>query len=227
MSIHWTLIAGFLYAEIGVILLLLVPFISTRMWNKVFKSRFLRGLESQLIYYFYVLVAILILFFLDAIREMQKYSSEEQHSKTVGMSHLDTQMQMHMRLFRAQRNFYIAGFALFLFLVIKKLVSLISANAGLQVAKEAAIKQAESASRAAESLMTTPSVDESTGTADIKDLTEALEKAKKEAVTAKKDVASMKSQSESLAKEFDRLMGEKDRLERKVNIMGDGDKKDD
>ena len=25
------------------------------------------------------------------------------------MSHLDTQMQMHMRLFRAQRNFYIAG----------------------------------------------------------------------------------------------------------------------
>eukprot|EP00092_Neocalanus_flemingeri_P050274 GFUD01058060.1.p1 GENE.GFUD01058060.1~~GFUD01058060.1.p1 ORF type:complete len:228 (+),score=80.98 GFUD01058060.1:60-743(+) len=227
MSIHWTLIAGFLYAEIGVILLLLVPFISTRMWNKVFKSRFLRGLESQLIYYFYVLVAILILFFLDAIREMQKYSSEEQHSKTVGMSHLDTQMQMHMRLFRAQRNFYIAGFALFLFLVIKKLVSLISANAGLQVAKEAAIKQAESASRAAESLMTTPSVDESTDIADIKDLTEALEKAKKEAVTAKKDVASMKSQSESLAKEFDRLMGEKDQLERKVNIMGSGEKKDD
>ena len=38
------------------------------MWNKVFKSRFLKGLENQLIYYFYVLVAILILFFLDAIR---------------------------------------------------------------------------------------------------------------------------------------------------------------
>jgi hypothetical protein len=29
-------------------------------------------------------VAILILFFLDAIREMQKYSSEEQHQQTVG-----------------------------------------------------------------------------------------------------------------------------------------------
>ena len=81
-----------------------------RMWNKVFKSRFLKGLENQLIYYFYVLVAILILFFLDAIREMQKYSSEEQQQKTTGMSHLDAQMQMHMRLFRAQRNFYIAGY---------------------------------------------------------------------------------------------------------------------
>ena len=54
-------------------------------------------------------VAILILFFLDAIREMQKYSSEEQHQQAVGVSHLDAQMQMHMRLFRAQRNFYIAG----------------------------------------------------------------------------------------------------------------------
>ena len=31
-------------------------FFKFRMWNKVFKSRFLRGLESQLIYYFYVLV---------------------------------------------------------------------------------------------------------------------------------------------------------------------------
>ena len=89
-----TLDLGFLYVEIGVILLLLVPFISSkylffllilftwklifRMWNKVFRSNLIRGLESQLIYYFYVLVAILILFFLDSIREMQKYSSEEQ-----------------------------------------------------------------------------------------------------------------------------------------------------
>ena len=41
-----------------------------------------------------VKVAILILFFLDAIREMQKYSSEEQLQQQKGMSHLDTQMQM-------------------------------------------------------------------------------------------------------------------------------------
>ena len=80
-----------------------------RMWNKVFHSSIIRGLETQLIYYFYVLIAVLILFFLDAIREMQKYSSEEQITRRVGLSHLDTQMQMQMRLFRAQRNFFIAG----------------------------------------------------------------------------------------------------------------------
>jgi len=196
------------------------------MWNKVFKSRFLRGLESQLIYYFYVLVAILILFFLDAIREMQKYSAEETQQKTVGMSHLDTQMQMHMRLFRAQRNFYIAGFALFLCLVIKRLVGLISANAGLQAEKDAAMKQAESASRAAEMFMKDGGSGDSAGSGDVAEMKAELEKAKKEAEAAKKDMNSMKSQSESLAKEYDRLMEEKDKLQRKVNIMGD-DKKDD
>merc|ERR1711973_1009040 len=206
--------------------LLLVPFISTRMWNKVFKSRFLKGLENQLIYYFYVLVAILILFFLDAIREMQKYSSEEQNQKTSQMSHLDAQMQMHMRLFRAQRNFYIAGFALFLCLVIKRLVSLISANAGLQAEKDAAMKQAESASRAAEMFMKDGGSGDSAGSGDVAEMKAELEKAKKEAEAAKKDMNSMKSQSESLAKEYDRLMEEKDKLQRKVNIMGD-DKKDD
>jgi len=227
MSIHWTLIAGFLYAEIGVILLLLVPFISTRMWNKVFKSRFLKGLENQLIYYFYVLVAILILFFLDAIREMQKYSSEELQQKAAGgMSHLDAQMQMHMRLFRAQRNFYIAGFALFLCLVIKRLVSLISANAGLQAEKEAAMKQAESASRAAETFMKSGGGDDATSDPkEVKDLKEALAKAEKEAEAAKKDRDSMKAQSKSLTDEYDRLLAEKDKLERKIAISGD--KKDD
>merc|ERR1711973_703061 len=217
MSLHWTLIAGFLYAEIGALLLLLLPFISPRMWNKLIK-----GIENQFIYYFYVLVTILILFFLDAIREIRKYSSEEQNQKTSQMSHLDAQMQMHMRLFRAQRNFYIAGFALFLCLVIKRLVSLISANAGLQAEKDAAMKQAESASRAAEAFM---KGDAGAGD-DTKDVKEALAKAEKEATAAKKDRDSMKAQSESLTKEYDRLLAEKDKLERKVNIQGGGDKDD-
>jgi len=225
MSIHWTIIAGFLYAEIGTLFLLLVPFVSTRMWNKVFKSRFLKGLENQLIYYFYVLVAILILFFLDSIREMRKYSEDgaHDHSHGSGGNHLDVQMQAHMRLFRAQRNFYIAGFALFLCLVIKRMVSLIMANACLEAEKMAAMKQAESASRAAETLMASGSDGDN---AEVNDLKEKLAAAQKETDAAKKNVEAMKTQSESLAAEYDRLMAEKDKLEKKVNIMGDGDKKD-
>ena len=58
------ILAGFLYGEIGVTLILLIPFISNKTWRKLFKSRFLKGIENQFVYYFYILVAILILFFL-------------------------------------------------------------------------------------------------------------------------------------------------------------------
>merc|ERR1712226_1467047 len=91
---------------------------------------------------------------LDAIREMRKYSDDPQESDGHRHDgHLDVQMQTHMRLFRAQRNFYISGFALFLCLVIRRMVSLLSRNACLDLEKEAAMKQAQSASRAAETLM--------------------------------------------------------------------------
>lgn len=223
MSLHWTLIAGFLYAEIAVILILLIPFISAKTWNKLFKSRFLKGLENQLIYYFYVLVAILVLFFLDALREMRKYSDENHASEhSHGGTHLDAQMQMQMRLFRAQRNFYISGFALFLCLVIKKLVSLLSKNATLDAEKEAAMKQATAASRAAESLIDGADL----GGKKDSELEKELKEAREELRKAKKDVESMTAQSKSLSSEYDRLLEEKDKLERKLRIEG-GDKKDD
>ena len=140
------------------------------------------------------------------------------------MTHFLLQMQMHMRLFRAQRNFYISGFALFLCLVIRKMVTLMMTNAVLEVEKEAAIKQASSASKAAEALM-----DSASGAADSK-AEKALKEKDEELKKALKNVESMKIQSENLAKEYDRLMEEKDKLERKVRILdggADGDKKDD
>lgn len=60
-----------------------------------------------------------------------------------------------MRLFRAQRNFYIAGFAIFLTLVIRRLVLLISLQATLLAQSQASMRQAESATTAARSMMTT------------------------------------------------------------------------
>ena len=50
-----------------------------------------------------------------------------------GTQTLDFQIQQQMKLFRAQRNFYIVGFTLFLCLVIKKLLGLILLNAEIQV----------------------------------------------------------------------------------------------
>lgn len=74
MSLVWSLIAGFLYIEIFIVLLFVFPVASPTRWQRFFKSRFLAVLRSQAQIYFYLLVGILILFLLEAIREMRKYS---------------------------------------------------------------------------------------------------------------------------------------------------------
>ena len=91
MSLQWQLIAGFLYAEIFVVLLLVLPVASPKRWQRLFKSKFLQSLTAQASIYFLVLLAILVLFLLDAIREMRKYSSAEvaEHAH----AHLDAEMQ--------------------------------------------------------------------------------------------------------------------------------------
>lgn len=149
MSLVWTLIATFLYAEIAIVLLLVLPVASPYRWQKFFKSRFLAMLGRQAQMYFYLLIGVLVLFLLEAIREMRKYS----HHEHEGEVHLNIEMQHSMRLFRAQRNFYISGFSIFLTLVIRRLVTLISAQAGLLAQSEASLKQAKSASDAARNLM--------------------------------------------------------------------------
>lgn len=52
---------------------------------------------------------------LDAIREVKKYGNADLSIEDkFATPNADT--MIHMRLFRAQRNLYIAGFALFLYL---------------------------------------------------------------------------------------------------------------
>ncbi|RCN34317.1 hypothetical protein ANCCAN_19836 [Ancylostoma caninum] len=52
----------------------------------------------------------------DAVREVNKYSHVEITMESSVRHAADADAVIHMRLFRAQRNFYISGFALLLFL---------------------------------------------------------------------------------------------------------------
>ncbi|MCP9265576.1 hypothetical protein DINM_020906 [Dirofilaria immitis] len=88
----------------------------------------------------------------DAIREVRKYANEVAIEASIRHT-ADSENVVHMRLFRAQRNLYISGFSLLLFLVIKRLVALLSRGAMLEAAAEAAMKQAENASKTAKSYM--------------------------------------------------------------------------
>jgi len=226
MSLQWTLIAGFLYAEIAVVLLLVLPIASPTRWQKLFKSRFLQAITAQASWYFAIILFVLVLFLTDAIREMRKYSSAEEAEKH---AHLDAEMQVNMRLFRAQRNFYISGFALFLSLVIRRLISLISQQATLLAQSEAAMKQAQSATSAAKTFFKSgESAQNSSNEAHDKEVTELKEKLKsieRDLTREKKDKEAMISQSESIKKEYDRLLEEHRKLQ--VKVEGSNGNKDD
>ncbi|XP_071037054.1 B-cell receptor-associated protein 31 [Parasteatoda tepidariorum] len=234
MSLQWTLVAGFLYAEIAVVLILMLPFISATMWQKLFKSRFLQSLASYSNFYFSAFFVILLLLFLDSIRQMNKYSTAKDQEMSHG--HLDAELQQSMRMFRAQRNCYIAGFALFLAPVIRRLTSLLSKNAELIARECASLKQAQSAADAAKNLMAEKEKMEQQESKDnrqneeyekrVKSLESELKEKSQELLKAQKNLESMKSQAEATNKEYDRLLAEVDVLQKQVvKSGGEGDKK--
>ncbi|XP_037721150.1 B-cell receptor-associated protein 31 [Drosophila subpulchrella] len=228
MSLVWTLIAGFLYAEIALVLLLVLPVASPYKWNRLFKSKFLSMLGQQAHLYFFLIMGLLVIFLLEAIREMRKYSNYEQS----GEVHLNVEMQHSMKLFRAQRNFYISGFAIFLVLVIRRLVSLVSAQANLLAQSEASMKQAQSATAAARSLMEDKKTEkakeagEDTTLIELNKLRERVQELTGDLNREKKDKEAVKSQAESLNREYDRLTEEFSKLQKKITIGGAGNKDD-
>ncbi|KAI8038932.1 B-cell receptor-associated protein 31 isoform X1 [Drosophila gunungcola] len=228
MSLVWTLIAGFLYAEIAFVLLLVLPIASPYRWNRLFKSKFLAMLGQQAHIYFVLILGVLILFLLESIREMRKYSNFEQ----TGEVHLNVEMQHSMKLFRAQRNFYICGFSVFLVLVIRKLVTLVSAQANLLAQSEASLKQAQSATAAARSLMEDKKTEkakeagEDTTLIELNKLRERVQELTSDLNREKKDKEAVKSQAESLNREYDRLTEEYSKLQKQITIGGAGNKDD-
>uniref|UniRef100_T1J0F9 Endoplasmic reticulum transmembrane protein n=1 Tax=Strigamia maritima TaxID=126957 RepID=T1J0F9_STRMM len=237
MSFQWTIIAAFLYAEIGIVFILLLPFISPHRWQKLLKSRIFLSLGNQSSIYFNVFMIILFLFFFDAIREIKRYTLEVDNIKHDSHTHFDTDLQTHMKLFRSQRNFYISGFALFLWLVLRRLITLISTQATLANDKEAAIRQAKSASETAERLMKKPDEsDDNKGNIvkeeyekEILGLKQELDRSKEDLRRSALDVDAMKQQAQSVGRQYDTLMSEYDKLKLELEKCQDvkSDKKGD
>ncbi|NWY91791.1 BAP31 protein, partial [Loxia curvirostra] len=64
MSLQWTAVATFLYAEVFLVLLLCVPFVSPARWQKIFRSRLVGLAVSYGNSFFIVLIVILVLLLL-------------------------------------------------------------------------------------------------------------------------------------------------------------------
>ncbi|XP_066285428.1 B-cell receptor-associated protein 31-like isoform X2 [Branchiostoma lanceolatum] len=239
MTIQWTIVATFLYAEIGVCVLLCAPFISARRWQKIFRSALLNWFVQRGNLYFNVLIAILLLLFGDGIRESLKYGDlkEEDGVDVRPASH----MNIMMHLFRAQRNLYMSGFALFLIIVLRRLVTVISNTATLEAKSEAFEKQAKSATDAAQKLLeeTEKLKKEGPGAENeveleklrdkVADKNKELEEAKDKLHHLEADLEAVKKQAKGVNTEYDRLLGEHSKLQAELEAAkgGEGDKKDD
>lgn len=240
MSLQWTAVATFLYAEVFVVLLLCIPFISPKRWQKVFKSRLVELVVTYSNTFFVVLIVILVLLFIDAVREIRKYDDV---TEKVNLQNNPGAMEhFHMKLFRAQRNLYIAGFSLLLSFLLRRLVTLISQQATLLASNEAFKKQAESASEAAKKYMEENAElkKEAAGgvtakevklelansdlEADLQKLKDELAITKQKLEKAENETLAMRKQSEGVTKEYDRLLEEHTRLQEKID--GPTDKKE-
>ncbi|XP_053278576.1 B-cell receptor-associated protein 29 [Pleuronectes platessa] len=238
MTLQWTVVALFLYVEIGVLVLLSIPFISARRWQSIFQLRIWGFMKRFWYRVFVTMIIILIVLFLDAVREVRKYSSKEHGT--------DAKLQpnmydhLHMKLFRAQRNLYISGFAVLLWLVMKRVITLINQLATVSGATAALQAQADNANRAAKkytednellkkTLMEGKSDEASS--AGVQLLKKELEKLKEELKTtgdalnkSQSESEVMKKQTDGLAREYERLLKEHQELQ---NLQDSGNKKDD
>nr|AFO64924.1 B-cell receptor-associated protein 29 [Oplegnathus fasciatus] len=238
MTLQWTAVALFLYVEMGILVILCLPFISARRWQSIFRLRIWGSVARFWNKVFFTMIIILIVLFLDAVREVRKYSGKELGT--------DAKLQpnmfdhLHMKLFRAQRNLYISGFTVFLWLVMKRVVTLINQLASMSGTTAALQAQADGANQTAKKYMEDNELLKQAlmeGKGD-KATAEGLGLLKKEVERLKEELKTsgdalnnsqseadvMKKQMEGLAREYDRLLKEHQELQ---NLQDSGSKKDD
>uniref|UniRef100_A0A3B3V576 Endoplasmic reticulum transmembrane protein n=1 Tax=Poecilia latipinna TaxID=48699 RepID=A0A3B3V576_9TELE len=212
MTLQWTAVAFFLYAEIVFNLILCIPFISAHRWHVVFKWRIWSWLSPYWNKFFFAMIMALVVLFCDAIRDVQKYSGPEPvHDAQASPNLYD---HVHMKLFRAQRNLYICGFSLFLWLVMRRIVTLLNQiaetsvnTAGLQAQMDNAFKTAERHQEDNQILKTVRASDlyfcSDTNLKKIQYLACISSVRRSDA-----EVEAMKKQAKGLAHEYDRLLRE-------------------
>jgi len=238
MTLQWLSVAAFLYTEIGLGLLFSLGFISNARWRSIFTSRLLTMVAYHGTFFFSAFVLMLLVLFCDSLWSTIKLGKVDT-SKIDLHNNPQAEIQAHMKLFRAQRNLYITGFSLFMLIILRRLVMLISKQAQLEASNEAAMKQAQGASEQARKLLlenedlqkgnrdkaatnTREAEEEKRELLEVIDtLKEDLNETTNKLETAETDLAAMKSQSEGLHREYDRILDINNRLEKKIAIMGD------
>ncbi|XP_068132386.1 B-cell receptor-associated protein 29 [Hyperolius riggenbachi] len=241
MTFQWTAVASFLYGEIAVLLILCIPFVSPLRWRKIFRFQLWSRISPYWNKAFLSIIVVLVVLFLDAVREVRKYSSTQSIDKTAKL-HSTSFDHLNMKLFRSQRNLYISGFSLFLWLVLRRAISLIDQLASVMADNEALQAQVEKVNEGSKKHMeendhlkkvlnsSKASGNEQAIKAENIKLKREIEVANEElkrlsAALSKSqaEVVAQNKQTEGLTREYDRLLKEHEQLQ---NIKEEPDKKD-
>lgn len=233
MSIQWVLVSGFLYSEIGLALLLSIPWISCKRWHRIFNSTIIGLIASYVNWIFVCFLSGLVVLFADSLREMYVYAGQDKKVDLTSAASPSAQEHILMKLFRAQRNFYITGISLFLLIVLRTMLIRVSRIARLEANYEAMQKQAVSAGNMNKTLldensalkkMTEGKEDLLEEVKKIEELKDQVKAAEKKVTQSKADADAMRKQSENLTMEYDRLLTEHQKLQ---DLITPSDKKDD
>ncbi|GMT23715.1 hypothetical protein PFISCL1PPCAC_15012, partial [Pristionchus fissidentatus] len=195
MTLEWSLIAGLLYTEIVVTLILLLPWIKPKIWRSIFKSRIGHTIGQYAKQSAMIIGALLVMLFLDALRAKRKYSAQNDQMMGTGTGTAEADVVIHAHLFHAERNEYITGFTLLLFFVISRIVKMIHRMSDYERSAENSLRQAHA---------TTKSVTESQDASEKKTQMKCELEGEINATREERD--NLLKQAQNLQKDYDEIV---------------------
>jgi len=133
LSLQWTILSFILALEILFAIALLLPFINARVWHQFFNSK----MVQELVHWRYfkpslhVATGVLVLFLCDSLRLIFHHGQNEDVQTNV-MATADKDALTNMRMYKAERNFFIVAFNIFFGVLLRRLISLVCLEAELQ-----------------------------------------------------------------------------------------------
>ncbi|NWJ06687.1 BAP29 protein, partial [Crypturellus undulatus] len=122
-------------------------------WQKIFMFPLWSKLAIFWNKAFLTIIVLLIVLFFDAVREVKKYSAVYVSEKAVNVN-TSAFDHIQMKLFRSQRNLYLSGFSLFLWLVLRRIVTLLTQLAKGMTTQAALEMQVNNTTEAAKKYIT-------------------------------------------------------------------------
>ena len=200
MTLQWSIVAFILYAEIFATLVLLLPWIKPEIWRRVFNSTLIHKMSRFADTIQYSAGFVFILLFTDAIREVRKCSHISENLEASRVAPADATIQK--RLFHAQRNLYMVGMLVILYLAIVRIARLIHDSANLF---NAAVNSGREAMDASE---TAKIIAEAEPDSVANTIQTQINEMKNKLKTVEGDRDLMKTQAENLQKNFNRVSEE-------------------